>query len=50
MDSVTEEDLPRGVAGEILVRGPEMFAGYLDAEDQAAAFDGDGWFRTGDNG
>lgn len=50
VDSVTEEDLPRGVAGEILVRGPEMFAGYLDAEDQAAAFDGDGWFRTGDNG
>ena len=40
---------PRGaVAGELLVRGPQVFAGYWGRpEDTAAAFV-DGWFRTGD--
>lgn len=34
--------------GEIQVRGPNLFSGYLDRPDAtAAAFDGD-WFRTGD--
>jgi acyl-CoA synthetase (AMP-forming)/AMP-acid ligase II len=32
---------------EGLVRGPGVFLGYVDAEDDAAAFEGD-WFRTGD--
>ena len=36
--------------GEIEVRGPNVFAGYLDRpEATAAAFDGP-WFRTGDLG
>lgn len=35
--------------GEVLVRGPGVFAGYTDAEETAAAFDGD-WLRTGDLG
>ena len=34
--------------GELEVTGPEMFAGYLDAHDNADAFTSDGWFRTGD--
>lgn len=35
-------------AGELAVRGPNVFAGYLDRPaDTAAAFEG-GWFRTGD--
>jgi malonyl-CoA/methylmalonyl-CoA synthetase len=34
-------------AGEILVRGPNVFAGYLDG---AGAFAADAWFRTGDLG
>lgn len=35
-------------AGELAVRGPNVFSGYLDrAADTAAAFE-DGWFRTGD--
>ncbi|MFJ6011385.1 acyl-CoA synthetase [Streptomyces sp. NPDC092952] len=37
------------VIGEIQVRGPNLFTGYLNRPDAtAAAFTGDGWFRTGD--
>ncbi|MFF0157958.1 acyl-CoA synthetase [Streptomyces sp. NPDC005263] len=35
--------------GEIQVRGPNLFTGYLNRPDaSAAAFTADGWFRTGD--
>jgi cyclohexanecarboxylate-CoA ligase len=37
-------------SGELLVRGPELFVGYLDPSQSAAAFTDDGWFRTGDIG
>ncbi|MCA9705075.1 MAG: long-chain fatty acid--CoA ligase [Myxococcales bacterium] len=37
--------------GEILAKGPNVFAGYhKDPEATAAAFTDDGWFRTGDLG
>jgi acyl-CoA synthetase (AMP-forming)/AMP-acid ligase II len=36
--------------GEILSRGPDCFVGYIDAEMTTAAFDDDGWYRTGDIG
>ena len=39
---------PADGAGELEVVGPELFAGYLDPRDNAAAFTADGWFRTGD--
>ncbi|MDI9588269.1 MAG: AMP-binding protein [Gleimia sp.] len=40
-----------GEPGEILVKGPQVFSGYLDApEDNADAFTEDGYFRTGDIG
>jgi acyl-CoA synthetase (AMP-forming)/AMP-acid ligase II len=42
--------LPTGVEGELLVRGPERMVGYLDPEDNRAALDAAGWFRTGDVG
>lgn len=34
--------------GELLVRGPELFVGYLDPGLNGAAFTDDGYFRTGD--
>jgi cyclohexanecarboxylate-CoA ligase len=38
----------RVVDGELQVRGPEVCVGYLDAGQNAGAFDAEGWFRTGD--
>jgi cyclohexanecarboxylate-CoA ligase len=41
---------PAGETGEITCRGPELFAGYVDAAQNEGAFTADGWFRTGDLG
>jgi non-ribosomal peptide synthetase component E (peptide arylation enzyme) len=38
------------VDGELRLKGPQCFSGYVDAGLDAAAFDEDGWFRTGDLG
>jgi acyl-CoA synthetase (AMP-forming)/AMP-acid ligase II len=43
-------DLPRGQAGEILSRGPDLFAGYTDPALTAGVMTRDGWYRTGDVG
>ncbi|PTU30455.1 AMP-binding protein [Stenotrophobium rhamnosiphilum] len=34
--------------GEVHARGPQMLVGYLHQEDEAASFDAEGYFRTGD--
>ena len=34
--------------GEILARAPQMLVGYLNAQDEADAFDTQGFFHTGD--
>jgi oxalate---CoA ligase len=42
--------LPRGATGEIVIRGPNVTAGYeSNAKANAEAFT-NGWFRTGDQG
>jgi acyl-CoA synthetase (AMP-forming)/AMP-acid ligase II len=41
--------LPTGQPGELAVRGPFLFQGYLrNPEAMADSFTPDGWFRTGD--
>jgi acyl-CoA synthetase (AMP-forming)/AMP-acid ligase II len=37
-----------GAEGEIHARGAQMLLGYLHPEDEATAFDAEGFFRTGD--
>jgi cyclohexanecarboxylate-CoA ligase len=44
----TGAPLRRGAAGELWVRGPEMFAGYADPTQTAAVIARGGWFKTGD--
>lgn len=42
---------PVGDTGEIWVRGPELFVGYVDPEDSARVIGRPGgWYRTGDLG
>ena len=42
-------DMPVGEAGELVVRGPQVFSGYWGRSDATSeVFTADGWFRTGD--
>jgi non-ribosomal peptide synthetase component E (peptide arylation enzyme) len=41
---------PVGGEGELRLKGPQCFLGYVDADLDAAAFDSDGWFCSGDLG
>ncbi len=39
-----------GTVGELRLKGPQCFLGYVDTALAVDAFDADGWFRTGDQG
>lgn len=41
-------DVPDGTAGELVVRGPQVFSGYYGKPEESEAVFVDGWFRTGD--
>lgn len=41
-------ELPDGEAGELVVKGPQVFGGYLNRPDANEKAFADGWFRTGD--
>jgi oxalate---CoA ligase len=43
-------EVPLGGLGEILIGGPTVVSGYLDAPDLTRACFVDGWFRSGDMG
>lgn len=42
--------LPRGELGELVIRGHNLFKGYLNRPEATAAAVVDGWFRSGDLG
>jgi acyl-CoA synthetase (AMP-forming)/AMP-acid ligase II len=44
-------ELPRGIPGEVVVRGYNVMRGYFEQpEETALAIDGEGWLHTGDIG
>ena len=45
-----EREVAPGGDGELRLKGPQCFLGYVDESLDADAFDADGWFRSGDRG
>ncbi|QQZ28100.1 AMP-binding protein [Thiothrix subterranea] len=54
VDPNTLETLPRGADGLILIGGPQVMKGYLNAPEKTAQaiaeLDGQRWYKTGDKG
>ncbi|WP_110207663.1 class I adenylate-forming enzyme family protein [Nocardioides daejeonensis] len=45
-----DNEVPPGVPGEVVARGPKVSSGYLDDDDATAVAFRGGWFHTGDVG
>jgi acyl-CoA synthetase (AMP-forming)/AMP-acid ligase II len=43
-------EVEAGEEGELRLKGPQCFLGYVDETLNADAFDAEGWFRSGDRG
>jgi long-chain acyl-CoA synthetase len=50
IDRTTNEQLPAGELGEIVVKGPNVMKGYWHRDAETQAMFVDGWMRTGDIG
>lgn len=46
----SEREVVAGEDGELRLKGPQCFLGYVDSSLDAGAFDAEGWFRSGDRG
>lgn len=46
----SEREVGPGEDGELRLKGPQCFLGYVDETLNPDAFDADGWFRSGDRG
>jgi acyl-CoA synthetase (AMP-forming)/AMP-acid ligase II len=50
VDPASDVPVAEGDEGEIIMRGPGLFAGYVHPSDNDGNFDDDGFFRMGDLG
>jgi len=48
--NVLEKELPLGVIGEIVIKGPQIMMGYYKNPEETAKVLKDGWFYSGDIG
>lgn len=48
VDIETGEELPANTPGLLLIKGPNVMAGYLNRPDETAKVIENGWYRTGD--
>ena len=46
----TKRDMPNGEQGMVIFKSPNLFSGFVDANDNQNAFTADGWLATGDLG
>jgi acyl-CoA synthetase (AMP-forming)/AMP-acid ligase II len=44
------DEVPRGIVGEVVVRGPGMMLGYWNKPEESARATRGGWMHTGDGG